>query len=99
VNSGYSIVTKYQASRKNKSLSVAPSPFNSIKLELAVVFILGGLLLAVLDSITQDLFLQISILFGAGLTGMVWIIWRTYGLLKHYSKVSSSEHQSADADL
>jgi hypothetical protein len=92
-------VTKHQASRKNKSLSVAPSPFNSIKLELAVVVILGGLLLVALDSITEDLFLQISILFAAGLIGMVWIIWRTFGLLKHHSKVSNSDHQSADADL
>jgi len=91
-------VTNPQTSQKNKSFSVAPSPFNSIKLELAIVMVVGGLMLAAVDSITQDLILQISILLIAGLLGMAWIIWRTRKQLKRHGKTTSNSHHSAESE-
>ena len=93
-------MTKPPANKKNiKSFSVAPSPFNTIKLELAMVIIVGGILIVMLDSITQDLFLQISIVFISGSLGMVWIMWRTHKLLKHHSKASGPKRAHEDSQI
>lgn len=65
------------AEKKLKSFSVAPSPFNTVKLELGIIIVLGILLVLALNSITQNLTLQFAILIGAGVVGMIWIVWRT----------------------
>jgi hypothetical protein len=89
-------VTKPQDVSKTKSFSVPPSPFNSIKLELAIILIVGGLLILAMDSITQDLVLQITLLFVAGLSGMVWLGWRTRKVLNHHAKEPTPERESGD---
>ncbi|WP_455202742.1 hypothetical protein [Kaarinaea lacus] len=61
----------------NKGLSVAPSPFNAVKLELAIILIAGILLWAVVDSITPSDSAQIGILMIFGLLGAIWLIIRT----------------------
>ena len=73
--------------KKTNAFTVAPSPFNAIKLELGIVIVLGGLLLIALDSIIEDTFVQIGVLLLAGLLGMLWIIWRTHAILKHQNDV------------
>ena len=73
--------------KTSKSFGVAPSPFNAIKLELGIVIVVGVLLLIGVDSITQDILIQIGLLFVAGVSAMVWIIWRTHNVLKRQSKM------------
>lgn len=60
-----------------KGLSVAPSPFNAVKLELAIILIVGLLLWTVVDSITSSDSAQIGILMIFGLFGAAWLIIRT----------------------
>ena len=92
-------MTKPPAGQNSKSFSVAPSPFNAIKLELAILIIVGGLMLMALDSITQDLLLQISLLFISGMLGMAWIMWRTYRLLKLHRDASTVDRDSLDNQI
>ena len=69
-------------SNKSNTFGVAPSPFNGIKLELGIVIVVAALLLIGVDSITQDRLIQIGVLFLAGASAMVWIIWRTRRIIK-----------------
>ena len=78
-------------SKKSNAFSVAPSPFNAIKLELGIVIVVGVLLLLGVDSITHDTLIQIGILFLAGMSAMVWIIWRTRKILKRQNQSSTGE--------
>ncbi len=76
-----------------KSFGVAPSPFNAVKLELGVLIVLNLSLLAMLNSIIQDGFIQIALLLMAGIAGMVWIIWRTHKILKEqHRKATPGSH-------
>ena len=68
--------------KKSKSVTVAPSPLNSVKLELAIVLIILSVLFLAVDSITQNIWMQLSLLFAAGVSGMIWIIIRTRATVK-----------------
>jgi len=65
-----------------QGLSVAPSPFNAVKLELAVILIVGLLLWIAVDSITNSDVAQIVILLVFGVLGAAWLILRTHILLR-----------------
>jgi len=72
---------------KNKNsplqgLSVAPSPFNAVKLELAVIIIIGLLVWIAVDSITTSDAAQIVILLLFGVLGAAWLIFRTYRVVR-----------------
>ena len=70
----------------NKGLRVAPSPFNAVKLELAIILIAGLLLWAVVDSITPSDSAQIGILMIFGVFGAAWLIIRTRYLSQRIAK-------------
>jgi len=61
----------------NQGLYVAASPFNAVKLELAIILIAGLLLWAVVDSITPSETTQVGILMMFGLLGAAWLVIRT----------------------
>ncbi len=69
-------------SNHQQGLSVAPSPFNAVKLELAVILIVGLLLWIAVDSITNSDVTQIVILLVFGVFGAAWLILRTHILLR-----------------
>ena len=69
-------------SSRHQGLSVAPSPFNAVKLELAVILIVGLLLWIAVDSITNSDVTQIVILLVFGVFGASWLILRTHILLR-----------------
>lgn len=60
-----------------KGIGVAPSPLNPVKLELAVLTVLGVLLWIVHTRITRDALGQLLILGGYGLAAMTWLMMRT----------------------
>ena len=80
-----------------KSFGVAPSPFNTVKLELALLLIMGLLLLVGLDSITQNTLIQIVVLFIFSIIGMVWLVLRTRRVVKRQHNVVAAS-QRADMD-
>lgn len=60
-----------------KSLSVAPSPLNEVKLDLGVILAVGMLLLLVQGRVVDSLALQLLLLLSYGLLGLIWIVIRT----------------------
>ena len=63
---------------QNKAgLRVVASPFNAVKLELAVIVVVGLVLWVVVDSITGNEITQIGILFGFGVAAAIWLVLRT----------------------
>jgi len=63
--------------KTNTGFGVHASPFNGVKLELAIILILGALFWLVLDSITNNEITQIGLLLLFGILGAVWLVIRT----------------------
>ena len=64
------------ATPAKSGFSVASSPFNAIKLEIAIIIIIAFLLWAVLNSITDNDLTHVAILFLYSMTGAVWVVAR-----------------------
>lgn len=60
-----------------KGMTVAPSPFNEVKLDLGIILAVGGLLLLVQGRVLDSLLLQLLALVSYGLIGLIWIVVRT----------------------
>ncbi len=63
--------------RQRRSFTVKASPFNSVKLDLAVIFILGFLLFLIHDRIVDGELFQLAILAAYGVVAMIWVVFRT----------------------
>lgn len=63
--------------QQQPGLQVAASPFNAVKLELAVIIVAGLLLWFVLDSITTSEITQIGVLFLFSSMAALWLVLRT----------------------
>lgn len=75
-----SVQQSMQAAPGN-GFGVTASPFNAVKLELAILLILGLVLGLLLDSITHRDWVQIGILACYGVTAGGWILFRTRRVL------------------
>ncbi len=62
--------------------TVAPSPFNGVKLELAVIFCVGVLLLLLQGRITSNSLLQLGLLAGYGGVSMLWVLYRVRQIMR-----------------
>ena len=62
--------------QNSRGFTVAASPFNSVKLELAVICCVGVLLLLLQERITRDSLLQFALLAGYGCISMLWVFYR-----------------------
>jgi len=62
-------------------MRVAPSPLNTVKLELAVILVVGFLLLLAQGKLLDSLLAQLLVLSSYSLAGMVWIVVRTRAIL------------------
>lgn len=69
--------TRQSATRQPKGFGVAASPFNTVKLELAIILVFGVVLGLLLDSITPHNGLQILILAIYGVGASLWLWLRT----------------------
>ena len=68
------------------AFAVAASPFNAIKLEVVIIFIIAFVLWLVLDSITDSDLTHVAILFLYSMTGAAWITTRIRYITKRISK-------------
>jgi len=77
------MTTKITLPPRDKTFTVAPSPFNSIKFELGVILLVGLLLLLLLahGRLIGSPRLQFLLLAAYGISGMVWLIVRTRRIL------------------
>ena len=67
-----------------KGFAVAASPLNEVKLDLALLLVVGIILLIIEDKLIEQLAGQILLLFVYGLLAATWIIFRVKRVLaKH----------------
>lgn len=63
--------------QRGRGFTVAPSPFNSVKLELGVILVAAVALGAGIDRLISDPLLQMVALGAAGIVAALWLFWRT----------------------
>ena len=68
--------------QSNQGFKVAPSPFNAVKLELAIIVVAAVLLWAMVDFITKDDSAQLIILLLFGISSALWLVFRTRQLFR-----------------
>ncbi len=76
------IETGRSITRKGRSITVAPSPFNKVKFELGVVLVLLPLIWLVVGRLIADSLVQFAVLFGLGSVAAVWLVLRTRATLR-----------------
>ena len=64
-------------SRQGKGFTVQASPFNAIKLDLALIIIMAVVLLLVHNKLVENTLAQLGLLLGYGVVSMFWIVIRT----------------------
>ena len=70
-----------------KGFAVAASPLNEVKLDLALLLVVGILLLIIEDKLIEQLAGQILLLSVYGLLAATWIIFRVKRVLaKHHQE-------------
>ena len=69
-----------------KGVTVAPSPLNEVKLDLAIILVVGGLLLLVQGRLLDSVLMQLLALASYGILGMLWIILRTRAVLRRIAR-------------
>ena len=67
-------------------MTVAPSPLNEVKLDLAIILVVGGLLLLVQGRLLDSLLAQLLVLASYGLLGMLWIVIRVRNVLQRIAR-------------
>ncbi|MGD8639296.1 MAG: hypothetical protein PVF34_06080 [Gammaproteobacteria bacterium] len=65
---------------------VGPSPLNAVKLELAIIIVIGLVFWIALDSITSNDVAQIGLLFLFGIVSAAWLVLRTRHLARRAAK-------------
>lgn len=76
---------------KKPGFSVAPSPFNAVKLELAVILVLGVFLLLAVGFITKNLVSQVLMLAGFAMGCLLWLVLRTRSISRRLSDTNKAE--------
>ncbi len=68
--------------RKRRSVTVAPSPFNVVKFELGVILLLLPLVWLLVERLVTKTHWQFALLFAAASLASAWLIWRTRGVMR-----------------
>jgi hypothetical protein len=63
--------------RQRRGFTVAASPFNGVKLDLALIVIVGMVVWLIHDRVIENGFGQLLFLAGYGLCAMIWIVLKT----------------------
>ena len=69
-----------------KGMTVAPSPLNEVKLDLAIILVVGGLLLLAQGRLLDGLLAQLLVLTSYGVLGMLWIVVRAHKVLQRIAR-------------
>ena len=69
-------------SRRGRGFTVAASPFNGVKLDLAIVVLIGGLVWLIHDRLISSPLGQLILLASYGLSAMCWIIYKTRRVMR-----------------
>ncbi len=84
-------------SRQRKGFTVQASPFNAIKLDLALILIVGVVLLIVHDHIVVNQLGQLGLLAGYGMVAMCWVVIKTRRIEKQLAEAKQKPgHESGE---
>jgi hypothetical protein len=64
-------------SRRRRGFTVAASPFNSVKLDLALIIVVAVVVVLIHKHLAESFLAQLAILAGYGLISMAWLILKT----------------------
>jgi len=81
--------------RKRGQLTVAASPFNSVKLDLGVILVLSVLAWLVIDRLVDGSWMQFFYLGACGIIFMSWLIFRTRRII---NKLSATDQNPDEND-
>lgn len=80
------MIEKASSVTGGKGVKVAPSPLNEVKLELAVILVVGVLLLLAQGRLMDSLLAQILVLASYGVLGMGWLMFRARRILRRIAR-------------
>ena len=69
-----------------KGMTVAPSPLNEVKLDLAIILVVGVLLLLAQGRLLESLLAQLLVLASYGVLGMLWVVIRARKILRRIAR-------------
>jgi len=69
-------MTESKKINSSTGFAVAASPYNAVKMDLAVLVLLGVIVWVIHDQITTQFYAQVLILGGYGCATMMWVITR-----------------------
>ncbi len=72
--------------RKRRTVTVAPSPFNKVKFELGVILLLLPLIWLVVERLVAETLTEFVLLLAAACLASVWLMWRTRGVLRRLER-------------
>ena len=64
-------------SRQRRTFTVKASPFNAVKLDVALIVIVGVVLVLVHGRMVQNPLGQLALLAGYGVVSMLWVVTKT----------------------
>lgn len=85
-------------SRQRKGFTVQASPFNAIKLDLALILIVGAVLLIVHDHLVVNQLGQLGLLAGYGIVAMCWVVIKTRRVEKQLAEAELKSRQESGED-
>jgi len=68
--------------RKDRYVTVAPSPLNAVKLDLGIILVLSALVWVLITQLVTNELVQFLLLFSFGLLATCWIVIRTRRVIK-----------------
>ena len=80
--------------RKRPHVTVAPSPLNGVKLDLAIIIFLSVIIAVIVLNYFESTLTQLLYLSGYGLVSMFWLVIRTRRVMSDYQ--SRSRNQAHD---
>ena len=78
-------------SRKKGGFTVQASPFNGVKLDLALIVLMGVVVWMIQDRVTSNELGQFLLLAGYGVVAALWIVIRTRRVLSKHAVRQESD--------
>lgn len=73
----------------SKRFQVAASPFNIVKLDLAIIAVIALILLIIIDRITDDFSSQLFLLFSYGVIALLWVVHKTRRVIAQHDPLDT----------
>lgn len=73
-------------SRQQRGFTVKASPFNGVKLDLAVIVVVAVVWWLIHSKLTENGLIQLGLLAGYGVLAMLWLMMRTHQISRRQAE-------------